>query len=171
MKPQFPEIKQKNLKSEDEIRDVRVPNQRYNYVKENWAAVYQPIVSQLKLNIPTDFINAIGHGFEVKDAVAMLRMDDIFVDSFDIDDVKKLHGDHLSRAIGRIAGKDGKTKFSIENTTHTRIVMQHKKVHIMGSYANIKVARDAIQELILGSPPGKVYNNLRTIASRMDSAL
>ncbi|KAL7715378.1 RNA-binding protein [Entamoeba marina] len=195
MKPQFPEIKQKNLKSEDEIRDVRVPNQRYNYVKENWAAVYQPIVSQLKLNIrmnpskkiiqiksteqsqldalqkATDFINAIGHGFEVKDAVAMLRMDDIFVDSFDIDDVKKLHGDHLSRAIGRIAGKDGKTKFSIENTTHTRIVMQHKKVHIMGSYANIKVARDAIQELILGSPPGKVYNNLRTIASRMDSAL
>ena len=41
----------------------------------------------------------------------------------------------------------------------------------MGTVADIKMARDAIQDLILGAPPGKVYNNLKTIASRMDSAL
>ncbi len=69
---------------------------------------------------------------------------------------------------GRIAGKDGKTKFAIENATRTRIVLADKKVHILGSFSNIKLARDAVVSLILGSPPGKVYAKLRNVATRLN---
>ena len=49
--------------------------------------------------------------------------------------------------------QNGKTKFTIENATRTRIVLADSRIHILGSFQNIRIARDAVCALIMGSPP------------------
>lgn len=175
-----------------ESRQIAIPPHRYTPLKKDWMNIYSPLTEilglQVRMNLRrravelrtskhtkeigaiqkgADFVRAFTLGFAVQDAIALLRLEDLYLDSFEIKDVKTLHGDHLSRAIGRIAGQDGKTKFTIENATRTRIVLADTKIHILGSFQNIKIARDSVVSLILGSPPGKVYANLRTIGARL----
>ena len=189
-------------------------------LKATWPKIYPPLVEHLKLQVRmnvksravelrtskhttdtgalqkgVDFVQAFCLGFDVEDSIALLRLDDLYIETFEstcppfstisramcpgwrptvntdfeiiVKDVKTLQGEHLGRAIGRIAGKDGKTKFAIENASRTRVVLADSKIHILGGFKNIHIAREAIVSLILGSPPGKVYGNLRTVASRM----
>ncbi|EIW66270.1 hypothetical protein TREMEDRAFT_35141 [Tremella mesenterica DSM 1558] len=176
----------------NEFRRVAIPPHRLSPLKRDWVNIYTPLVEmlglQVRMNVKrravelktsghtvdsgavqkgADFVKAYALGFDVNDAIALLRLDDLYLDSFEIKDVKTLHGDHLSRAIGRIAGEGGKVKFTIENASRTRIVLADTNIHILGSVQNIKIARDAVVSLILGSPPGKVYAHLKTVGARM----
>nr|CAG4652147.1 EOG090X0D0V [Triops cancriformis] len=191
-RPSFPPAKREKLGEKIEVRKIAVPAHRYTPLKDSWMKIFTPVVEHLKMQIrfnlktrqveirtcqstddlanlqrAADFVKAFIYGFSVEDALALIRLDDLFVDSFEVKDVKSsLKGDHLSRAVGRLAGKGGRTKFTIENVTKTRIVVADTKIHILGSYQNIQLAKRAICSLILGSPPSKVYGNLRAVASR-----
>lgn len=191
-RPTFAPEKVSSQKHRSEERKVRIPPHRMTPLKSTWPKIYPPLVEhlglQVRMNVAkkavelrtsahttdtgalqkgADFLTAFTLGFDVEDAIALLRLDDLYIETFEIKDVKTLQNEHMGRAIGRIAGKDGKTKFAIENASRTRIVLADTKVHILGGFKNIHVAREAVVSLILGSPPGKVYGNLRTVSARM----
>ncbi|KAI8802301.1 hypothetical protein BJ742DRAFT_833558 [Cladochytrium replicatum] len=191
-KPSFGPLSGAQLKSgKIEMRRIPIPPHRMTPLQKNWIKIYTPLTENLQLQVrmnlkskcvevrtcedtqdagalqkAADFVKAFALGFEIADALALLRMDDLYLETFEVKDVKTLHGDHMSRAIGRIVGKDGKTKYTIENSSRTRVVVADSKVHILGTFQNIKVARDAIVRLILGSTPGKVYSQLRIVSAR-----
>jgi len=183
-------------KMKKELRRIPVPPQRLTPLRNQWKELLNPLVEHMQLQVRmntkrrcveiriskhtedpgalqkgADFMRAFMLGFETTDAIALLRLNDLFLDSFEIKDVKRLQGNHLARAIGRIAGQQGKTKNAIENSTRTRIVLADSKIHIMGSFANAKSARNAICSLIMGSEPGKVYNRLKTVSRRLSERL
>ena len=188
-------LKDASLTEAGQIFRVPIPQNRVTPLRTCWMRIYTPLVQQMKLQVrynpktrsvemrtnpqiiytgegsalhrSAEFVRAFTLGFEVEDAMVLLRLDDIYIDSFEIKDVKTLNGDHLSRAIGRIAGRGGKTKNTIENSSRTRIVLADTQIHILGSYRNIRVAKDAIVSLILGSTPGTVHTRLRSVASRL----
>lgn len=190
-RPHFPQVQNDDGSFRVQSRKVPVPPHRFSPLKSNWPQIYPPLVDHLKLAVRMnvknkavelrnskastpgalqkgeDFIKAFCLGFDLQDAIALLRLDDLYLETFEIKDVKTLTGDHLARAIGRIAGNQGKTKFAIENASRTRIVLADSKVHILGAFKNIQIARSSVVNLILGKPPGKVYNNLRTVSARM----
>lgn len=188
----FDKVQLADLGVKKETRRVPVPRNRFQPLRTHWDSILKTLVEHMKLQVrmntkrravelrtsddtedigaiqkAADFLKAFMLGFEIQDAVAILRLDDLYMETFQIKDVKTLHGDHAKRCIGRICGENGKTKYAIENATRTRIVVADSKIHMLGCYSNIQFARDSICSLILGSPPGKVYSKLRTVSKRL----
>mmetsp|Transcript_16585 Transcript_16585/g.19190 ORF Transcript_16585/g.19190 Transcript_16585/m.19190 type:complete len:223 (-) Transcript_16585:109-777(-) len=156
-------------KKKTEFRRIPVPLHRYTPLRSNWETILKTLVKHMGLLVRmntkrraveikttkevkdsgaiqkgADFLKAFMLGFELQDAVAILRLEDLHIQTFEIKDVKTLKNDHLPRCIGRICGEKGKTKNAIENATRTRIVVADTRIHILGSFSNIQYAKSAV---------------------------
>lgn len=140
------------LPIQEQYREILIPKQRVRSLKENWKYICENIINTAKLDIrfnvarsmvemktnsqtennvmiqrAVDFVDAVARGFEPKDAVAFLKIENLRIDSFMFSDVKlSLQGDHLGRAVGRVVGSGGKVKNTLENATKTRLVITEK---------------------------------------------
>jgi RNA-binding protein PNO1 len=118
-RPQFAPQRDAPAAHRIESRKVPVPPHRMSPLKASWPKIYPPLVEHLKLqcrmNVKSkcvelrtsrhtaeagalqkgeDFVRAFCLGFDVEDAIALLRLDDLYVETFEIKDVKTLSGDH-----------------------------------------------------------------------------
>ncbi|KAF6168320.1 hypothetical protein GIB67_018160 [Kingdonia uniflora] len=95
-----------------------------------------------------DFVHTFMLGFDIKDALRVLRSDQVYVHSFNVKYVKVLKGNCRSCVIRRFVDKGNKTV--VKNATMTRFVVEESEIHILGSCLNIKYAkRDFIRSIRL----------------------
>ena len=98
-----------NNKKKIEYRKVTVPQHRFTPLKEKWLELYGPVTEQMRcdmrMNLKTrkvelrttdktedssalqkcaDFVQAFVLGFDTQDAIALLRLDDLYVECFEL---------------------------------------------------------------------------------------
>lgn len=102
-----------------------------------------------------EVVRAIGRGFNPAVARQLLKQDySLEVISMN-DHVRSKN--NLVRVKGRIIGRNGKARETIQNLTETDIVVYGKSVAIVGRYDHVEVARRAVDSLLSGSPHSHVY--------------
>lgn len=107
-----PESKSNN-KIKPEYRRVLVPVNRMKPLKENWTTIVKALVEHMKIQVrmntkqkcveikssestedvsavqkSEEFLKAFMCGFDIQDAVAMLRLEDLYLETFEVKDGK-----------------------------------------------------------------------------------
>jgi len=112
----------------------------------------------LKLFVLRDIIRAIGRGFNPEIAMQLLKPDYVFELINILDYVK--NKEHLPRIRGRVIGKNGKSRETIEELTETKIVIYGKTIGIIGFIDNVASSRKAVEDLLNGALHKTIYKVL-----------
>lgn len=105
-----------------EVRKVSVPPHRMTPLKATWPKIYPPLVEHLKLQVRmnvrskavelrtsklttdtgavqkgADFVQAFCLGFDVEDSIALLRLDDLYIETFESTYLSSLAQEHLNK--------------------------------------------------------------------------
>ena len=103
-----------------------------------------------------EMIKAIGRGFNPEIAKLILKSDYIF-DTITISDYTGKSKKSTLRLKGRVIGKEGRSRKTIEDYTETHISVYGKTIGIIGRAENTIIARKAIESLLAGSTHTSVY--------------
>lgn len=106
-----------------------------------------------------DVVQAIGRGFSPERAISLLDDEILMLDVIDLSSIAHTKSG-VARIKGRIIGKDGRTRETMERLTYSKISVYGKTVAIIGNPDQIRIARTAIEMLIDGAPHGAVYGYL-----------
>lgn len=101
-------------------------------------------------------VKAIGRGFAPRKAFLLLDEEYQFT-------MIRLEGETantVKRLMGRVIGREGKTRRKIEESTGTAISVYGKTVSVIGKPKDLDAAKKAIEELLQGRSHGYVYKRM-----------
>ena len=105
-------------------------------------------------------VEAINMGFNPKKALEVLNEEN----TLEIIDLEKVLGDspnRLKRIKGRLIGREGKFRNSIETLAGVQISIYKKYIAIIANQENMKVAKKAINMILQGAPHKPVLHYLQ----------
>ena len=109
----------------------------------------------LSLFSAREVVKSIARGFNPEIALLLLKSDYCF-DMINIADYARNKND-ATRIKGRIIGREGKSRRTIEELTDTNISVYGKTISIIGLPENVANARKAIENLVKGASHANVY--------------
>ena len=112
-----------------------------------------------------NIVNAIGRGFSPEKALILLDDENILLEIIKLS--RWVSDNHLERVRGRIIGKNGKTRYSMETATGGKVSVSGRTVALLGTPEQIDVLRRAISMIIDGSPHNSVYSFLSKEKERL----
>jgi ribosomal RNA assembly protein len=107
-----------------------------------------------------NIIKAIGRGFAPEKAF-LLSNEDFYLDIIDISEVVGKSPKEIEVKKGRVIGKGGKARQSIEKSTNCFVSVYGKTVSIIGNAENVENARKAIEMLLEGAKHGSATGFLK----------
>jgi ribosomal RNA assembly protein len=108
-------------------------------------------------------LEAIDCGFRYEEAKKIITQDYV-LDLVDLKELK-LQWYHNKRILGRVIGRKGLAKETIERLTGAKIVVNEEnlKIGILGYSDDVYYAKEAVLEIVRGTPHGRVFKRLEKI--------
>jgi ribosomal RNA assembly protein len=119
-----------------------------------------PNVNPLAVLKAKDAVTAIARGFSPEKAFELFD-EDIILHVLDLRELFGKSESDIQRIKGRIIGRDGKSRRSIEEITQADISINEHAIGIIGSYDSVSLAREGVEMLIKGKQHATVYQHLK----------
>jgi ribosomal RNA assembly protein len=110
----------------------------------------------LNLFTAREVISAVGRGFNPEIAELLLKAD-YGLEIIDITEFTGKSKSTMLRLKGRVIGKEGKSRKTIEELAECYISVYGKTIGIIGKSEDLANARRAVESLLQGSPHANVY--------------
>ena len=107
-----------------------------------------------------DVITALGRGFSPEHAFRLIHNEETMLEIIDLRIIFGKSDSDIKRVKGRIIGMKGKTRKVIEELTDADLAIYGHTIAIIGTFAQVNIAKEAIEMLIKGSMHRNVYRFL-----------